>query len=55
MFTTLLIFLLQDGLSLQYIKDMPPDKSSERDKADFERQKALKKRAKKLRTRMAAK
>jgi len=42
-------------ISLQYIKEMPSDKADQTEKADQERQKALRKRAKKLRTRMAAK
>lgn len=45
----------KDTISLQYIKEMPSDKAGETEKADQERQKALRKRAKKLRTRMAAK
>ncbi|PFX31793.1 S phase cyclin A-associated protein in the endoplasmic reticulum [Stylophora pistillata] len=45
----------KDTISLQYIKEMPYDKAGETEKADQERQKALRKRAKKLRTRMAAK
>lgn len=45
----------QDTISLQYIKEMPSDKADQTEKADQERQKALRKRAKKLRTRMAAK
>ena len=50
------IFLFsQDTISLQYIKEMPSDKADQTEKADQERQKALRKRAKKLRTRMAAK
>lgn len=45
----------KDTISLQYIKEMSTDKAGETEKADQERQKALRKRAKKLRTRMAAK
>lgn len=50
-----IIFFSQDTISLQYIKEMPSDKADQTEKADQERQKALRKRAKKLRTRMAAK
>ena len=40
---------------MQYIKEMPSEKTEEKEKADQERQKSLRKRAKKLRTRMAVK
>ena len=42
-------------ISLQYIKELPSEQAGEAEKADLERQKALRKRAKKLRTRMSAK
>ncbi|KAK2554509.1 S phase cyclin A-associated protein in the endoplasmic reticulum [Acropora cervicornis] len=45
----------KDTISLQYIKDMSSDKADEAEKAEQERQKALRKKATKLRTRMAAK
>lgn len=45
----------KDTISLQYVKELPSDKAGETEKADQERQKALRKRAKKLRTRMASK
>lgn len=45
----------KDTISLQYIKELPSEQAGEAEKADLERQKALRKRAKKLRTRMSAK
>ena len=49
-----LLFNFQDTLSLQYIKDISLDKIDEDVKASEERKSAFKKRAKKIRTRMAA-
>jgi hypothetical protein len=42
-------------MSLHHIKEMTKDQAEQQEKADLERRKALKKRAKKLRTRMTAK
>jgi hypothetical protein len=46
--------IFQDALSLQYIKDMGVERIDDDVKASDERKSAFKKRAKKIRTRMAA-